>query len=334
MAVVSLGWERRGGLVSPGGPRGKGGPPSDGSGQRAQIVRWREWRRTGPPSTWVLLDEALDPTFFGWLRGHLPPRTLITSSPPFQEILGTHGAGQPAGAVTRNESAVAPVVRSLPRPAAPMATPAVSATRTHAATSIKAIRRRGLRVMTGSCWGSGRRAAVGWRMGRDIESAGGGGRSGRDEHAVAAALERVAQSRRLGGGAALEDLEALEQPDRLDPPELGVRLVEEEGVGGGEQQLAFTRVKRALPVELRPERGVRAASRVQLVRVHVGSFASMRRQRGRAVQSSGAPSRSPWTGTGRARIAVRVGVMSGSFGAVGSCGEGKVPARGPAAQTA
>lgn len=51
--------------MSPGDPRGKGGPPSDGAGQRAQIVRWREWRRTGPPLTWVLLDEELAPTFLG-----------------------------------------------------------------------------------------------------------------------------------------------------------------------------------------------------------------------------------------------------------------------------
>src|SRR5262245_9709913 len=220
MAVVSLagkdGW-----LVSPGGPRGKGGPPSDDSGQRAQSVRWREWRRTGPPLTCVLLDEELAPTFFGWLRGHLLPGTLITSSAPFHDTVGTHGAGQPAGVVTRNESSVAAVVRSPPRPEAPMATPAVRATRTHAATS-RSARRRGLRVMRGSCSGSGRRAAVGWRRGRDIAGAGGRGRSGGDEDAVAAALERVAQPRRLAGGAALEDLEAVEERVRLDPPELGV----------------------------------------------------------------------------------------------------------------
>src|SRR6476619_4894995 len=114
MAVVSLGSEKTVAGVA-GRPAGKGGPPSDGSGQREQIVRWREWRRTGPPSTWVLLDEELDPTFFGWLRGHFLPVTLMTSSSPFQEIVGTQGAGQVAGAVTRNESSVAPVVRSFPR---------------------------------------------------------------------------------------------------------------------------------------------------------------------------------------------------------------------------
>src|SRR4029079_19825578 len=96
----------------------------------------------------------------------------------------------------------------------------------------------------GSCSGSGRRAAVGWRMGRDIGGAGGGGRSGRDEDAVAAPFEGVTQPRRLGGGAALEDLEALEQRDRLDPPELGVRLVEEQRVGGGEQEVASRGGKR------------------------------------------------------------------------------------------
>jgi len=50
MAVVSLGSEKTVAGVA-GRPAGKGGPPSDGSGQREQIVRWREWRRTGPPST-------------------------------------------------------------------------------------------------------------------------------------------------------------------------------------------------------------------------------------------------------------------------------------------